>query len=348
MDTVCYLFHHASLSAHSGMAPLVKALGAQALYYDVAWEKLQERSWTLGQLLLRAGQRWSGSQWFAPWPWFDERRLVKALPKNRPSIAHYVFADFTPPRMLNRIHRRGGHVVATFHVSARRAPQVLGRVRNLGDLDAVTLVSASQRDWFLEQGVSESNLHVFLHGVVTSHFRPAVRNKRGDRLRLLLVGKTERDHAFAARVLHKLPEAVAECRVMTTPDHHHHYAGLKNTRLMPRLDDEGLLAEYQQADLLFMPLLDCTANNAVLESMACGTPVMTNRVGGIPEYVDPACNMVMDDKSVDDWVDRLILAASERDALEESRVRVRVWAERFDWSLMAEPYRNLFAHLKQA
>lgn len=348
MGAICYLFHHASLSAYSGMAPLVYALGAEPLYYDIAWERLQHHSWRLGHLLRRTGQWWSGSEWFAPWPWYDERRLVKALPKNKPSIAHYVFADFTPPRLIDSIHRKGGRIVATFHVSARRAPRVLGRVRRLEEIDAVTLVSASQRDWFLERGVAEENLHVFLHGVVTSHFKPAILRQERDRLRLLLVGKTERDHACAAEIMRNMANHPVDLLVMTAPDHHHYYRNVPDVRLLPFADDQALLEQYQQADLLFMPLLDCTANNAVLEAMACGTPVMANRVGGIPEYVDPECNIVMENKSTDDWTDRIIELATDRTALEQRRPGVRAWAERFDWSLMAEPYRELFEELKGA
>ncbi len=340
-----YLFHHSTLSAHSGMAPLAGALGAETLYYDVAWERVQARSWRLGQVVRRLGQRWSGSEWFAPLPWVDERRLVRALPRGGPSIAHYVFGDFTPPVLIDAVHRRGAKIVATFHVSARRAPQVLGGVRRLDALDAVTLVSASQRPWFLERGVPAERLHVILHGVVAKHFVPAPRAPREGPLRMLIVGKTERDHVFAAAVMAALPKGVAVLRVMTAPEQQANYRSVAGVELLPRLDDAGLLAEYQQADLLFMPMLGCTANNAVLESMACGTPVMVNRVGGIPEYVDPACNVVMDGKRVDEWVDRLCALARDRAALEALRPRVRAWAERFDWSRIAEQYRALFDRL---
>lgn len=327
------------------MAPLVETLGAQPVYYDVVWERLQTKSWRLGQFVRRWGQRWSGSEWFAPLPIFDERRFIRRLPKGTPSIAHYVFADFTPPVYGRAARRRGARVVATFHVSARRASQVLGGVKGLDRLDAVTLVSASQREWFLNHGVTPERLHVFLHGVDSVYFAPGLRSVRHDPLRLLLVGKTERDHKFAAAVMKRLPERVAELRVLTSREQQSHYVGAPNVHLLPRLEDDALLMEYQQADLLFMPMLDCTANNAVLEAMACGTPVMVNRVGGIPEYVNPACNVVMDGKRVDEWVDKVLDLAQNRDVLERSRPAVRQWAEGFAWPLIAKQYRALFEKL---
>jgi glycosyltransferase involved in cell wall biosynthesis len=37
-----------------------------------------------------------------------------------------------------------------------------------------------------------------------------------------------------------------------------------------------------------MPLVDCTANNAILEMMACGKAITCSNVGGISDYVDEA------------------------------------------------------------
>lgn len=54
------------------------------------------------------------------------------------------------------------------------------------------------------------------------------------------------------------------------------------------LSDIGLRSIYQNADLLLLPLLDCTANNALLESMACGLPVVSNQVGGMVDYTSPS------------------------------------------------------------
>ena len=104
-----------------------------------------------------------------------------------------------------------------------------------------------------------------------------------------------------------------------------------------------MLEEYRQADVLAMPMLDSAANNVILESMACGTPVVTNRTGGVPEYVSPDCNFVLsNDRSADEWVDKLLWLEQNRDVAERMRPATRAWAEKFDWKLIAEEYQAMY------
>ena len=110
-----------------------------------------------------------------------------------------------------------------------------------------------------------------------------------------------RNRKLVAGGKRRLPPERFEWRVRTVAPEKNLYDGIPCVTMLPRLSDEEVREEYRQADLLCMPMLDSAANNVFLESMACGTPVMTNRVGGVPEYVAEDCNAVMPtDASVDD------------------------------------------------
>lgn len=346
---ICAILHApGEFASRSGMLPLAEALGARTLFYDFTWERLQKRSWTLGHNLRRFGNAYYGSEWNALVPFRDERRLAREFSKHPAKVTHFMWGEFASPRNSTPFRSPGGLVVGTFHCSARRQQNVISPRFRLDVFDLITLMSKTQEPFFLERGVPADRITTILHGVDSTYFTPANRTPREDPLRLLLVGSTERDHEFAAMVTQKLPSNIATLRVCTTSTQHAHYKGVRNVEVLPFLSEAAFLEEYQLADVLFMPMLDCTANNAILESMACGTPVMVNRVGGIPEYVDSANNIVMDDKRADEWVERLIQLAHGRDELAAMRPAVRQWAESFDWAHIATRYQRCFAHFISA
>lgn len=63
------------------------------------------------------------------------------------------------------------------------------------------------------------------------------------------------------------------------------FARDERVRWHANLSSVELQELYQSADLLFLPVIDATANNAVVEAMACGLPVVSSDLGGIRDYV---------------------------------------------------------------
>ncbi|WP_298601789.1 glycosyltransferase family 4 protein [Zoogloea sp.] len=98
---------------------------------------------------------------------------------------------------------------------------------------------------------------------------------------------------------------------------------------------------YSAADALVL----CSSRegwaNVLLESMACGTPVVATALGGTPEVVQsPDAGRLMADRSVD----ALVNALGDLFAAYPSRQAVRAYAEQFDW---AETTRCQLALFKQ-
>ena len=343
--SICAFLHHpGEFARRSGLYPLVEAIHATPVFYKESWRDLQKRSWTAGQWLRKVGNWYYGSEWNSLIPLVDENKLSRALPA-RVDVAHFLWGEFGSPVHPRWFRRRANAIVGTFHASAQRLPRVLRGYRGLPSFDHITLMSKSQMPFFIDQGFPEERMHVFLHGVDTSYFCPAPVTKEtgSGPLRGLLVGSTERDHAFMADVLRKLPAGVIDMTILTAYDQRIlNYENVPHARFPKHLSDTELLDAYRQADLLVMPMIDCTANNGILESMACGTPVLTNRIGGIPEYVTGESNYLMDRKNVDEWVDLLKHLAANRDELTVRRPNVRAWAERYDWSIKAADYISLY------
>lgn len=339
-------FRPPAISAHSSMYPLAEQVHAQSIFFRETWKELERTSWTLAHGLRTWGCRHYGSEWNVLVPHWSDRTFLRRLPSETPHIAHFLWSEFAAPGRPERYRKRKARLVGTFHASARRQPQVLGKAPVEKQYDWITCVSKSQVPYFVERGVPVEQIRVILHGVDTRYFHPGEEGVTATDGPLcgLLVGKTERDHAFMAGVMKRMHGQSFQLQVLTVPSEQEHYRGVPGVTLLPRLDEAQLRETYRQADLLVMPMLDCTANNSVLEAMACGTPVFTHRVGGMPEYVDPASGFLLDGKHEDEWVDRLRELCRDRTRLRDLRPRVRAWAETFAWERIAPQYLDLYRH----
>ena len=347
LRVVAFLHHPEGFSEHSGMIPLVRELGALQIRYRATWWEVQQRSFTVGRLLRLLGNRYFGSEWNAMVPVVDELRLARRLPRAGRFVAHFVWAEFARPRIGTLFRARGrGRIVGTFHAGVTRLPQMVRRASDLEVFDAITLMGSCQLPFFIEMGVPREKLHVILHGVDARYFTPGDRRQpESGILRGLIVGVTQRDHAFLARVVRRLPPDVLRLRVATSWVQWKHYEGVEGVERLPALGPEELREEYRRADVLLMPVFDAVANNAVLESMACGTPVMINRVGGVGEYIPEGCGIVLPDKDEDRWADELLRWRGEREELARLGQRARQRAEELDWARVAGRYMELFSKL---
>lgn len=338
------LFRPVGFGEQSGMAPVAQILGAESHLFSMTWKRLEKISWRAGNVLRQWGIRYYGSTWNALVPGWDEAVFLRRLPRSAvPYPVHFIWGEFAAPKRITPYHRKGARVVVSVHCSARRWDSVWLRPDGYARVDQVILTSESQRP-FVERHVPAERVRTILHGVVSEYFLPpSARNPRTEKFRLFMLGDTERDHEFTAQVAAKLPADRFEWRIRTASHEKSFYEGIESVNLLPRLTDEEMLAEYQQADVLALPMLDSAANNVILESMACGTPVMTNCAGGVPEYVASDCNFVLsNDRNVDEWVEKLLWLEQNRDVAEEMRPATRAWAEKFDWKIIAEQYRAMY------
>jgi glycosyltransferase involved in cell wall biosynthesis len=102
-------------------------------------------------------------------------------------------------------------------------------------------------------------------------------------------------------------------------------------RLLGSVDQDVLRHWYRAADLLVLPTFREGSPNVVREALACGTPVVASRVGGVPELItSEALGLLVEPGDVD------ALARAVGDALRRSwdRPAIAAHAGGRDWQMV--------------
>jgi len=345
--------HHA---AHSGYDQLThyiegRVLGPNRLHRF--FDRLPER--VLANLRRSAGT------------WYNSQALKQEL-QNIPDflfasgrIYHFLYGEdsfhysgYLNPRASNKI-------VATFHMPPQKFLAITQGRRHLKTLDAVVVIAPNQEELFKNM-VAPERVHLIPHGVDTRFFRSQEGVQRSGR-RCIFVGVHMRNFQMLRQVMQSVTEKEGNITftVITFEEYFHHFSGLRNVSLHASVAEEALLnaynsasvAEeallnaYNSADLLLMPVHDGTANNAILEAMACSLPVVATRVGGIPRYVNDGSAVLVEPDDVQGMADAVLTILNDSMRRQAMSREARTLAEQFDWTVIADRMRDLYNRLME-
>ncbi len=109
------------------------------------------------------------------------------------------------------------------------------------------------------------------------------------------------------------------------------------------ISDERLMSvAYSAADVFVIPSLEDNLPNTVLESLACGTPVVGFNVGGIPDMVKSGFNGLLSNEiSADALKSTIELFFNTPHQFDRQKISEDV-VKRFSPKLQAQKYSNLF------
>jgi teichuronic acid biosynthesis glycosyltransferase TuaC len=268
--------------------------------------------------------------------------------------AHYFYPDGVAAVLLGRaldrpvvITARGSDLnIIARHVLPRRWIRWAARHAN-----GLITVSTGLKQRLIELGVAAERVRVLRNGVDLARFSPCDRSAARQALdltrpTLLAVGNLNalKRHKLMVEALTRLPEF--ELIIVGDGPERAAIAGAarkhgvtERVRLIGAVPQDRLPEIYTAADLLLLVSTHEGWPNVLLESMACGTPVVVSDTGGIAEIVGAAeAGRIVADITPQ----RLVETIRELFAAPPARAATRRYAEQFDWQSTTDGQINLF------
>jgi glycosyltransferase involved in cell wall biosynthesis len=271
--------------------------------------------------------------------------------------AHYFFPDGVAAVMLGRA--LGKPVIITARGTdinlIPRYPAPRRMIRWAAErADGLITVCAALKDELVRLGIPPERVRTLRNGVDLEIFRPIPLQQAKDALALdgpvlASVGSLieRKGHDLVIRALEHLPkvtlliagqgpEKAALARLAAA------VGVASRVRFLGSIPHERLREIYSAADALVLASSREGWPNVLLESMACGTPVIASNVWGAPEIIKaPEAGVLLQDRTAS----AIVSAARALLAALPPREATRAYAQRFSWQETTEGQLDLFSEI---
>lgn len=292
----------------------------------------------------------------------SQHDVARHIEEFKPDIVHHQWPTGVSDYFFGQILRLGIPSVTTIHVSIDSRDVFFDHVfaahygmymHHLGKLKG--LISISEfiaRQVEKRGGVATERHHVVYAGVNENVFAPPASRAPGDELRLLFVGQIMPEKGID--VLIDAAEKVRRSRPLTLsivgegtikPRLQARTKGMDWVRWVGFMSHQKQIAEqYAQADLTVLPTRWDEAFSLVpVESMSCGTPVLSTRKGGTPEIVVPGRTGYLIDECDPQLIESALLSA-KTDELQAMRASCRdLVMKRHTFATWCEAHERIYA-----
>jgi len=215
---------------------------------------------------------------------------------------------------------------------------------------SITVCEALKKE-MVRLGADKTKIHPFRNGVDLDLFKPKDRNKLREEHKintscLLTVG-----HLVERKGHHLIIEAMKDlpnCILLIAGDGEQQvaleqlvdkYALQQRVKFLGALNHQQLVDMYNIADILILASSREGWANVLLESMACGTPVVATNIWGTPEVINRhEAGVLINERSAKAIVGGVKKLLNNY----PSRLKTREYAEKFSWQETTESLMELF------
>ena len=298
-------------------------------------------------LLRRAVQK-RGMQWYKLSDLVAEINVFRRCRSGPVDIVHYLDGEHSAqffPEFRKWLPGPLPKIVATYH----QPPELLDSVvirKMIPKLDYILVVSPEQISYFKEL-VGMDKIRIIRHGINTDFFRPEDKPRGNRKFRCVTVGHHLRDFDAIRKVAKALSKYDGiEFHIVTGQPTA--LEGLDNVTIHRSLEDRELLACYQHSDILFLPLIQTTANNALLEGIACGLPVVSTVLPAVQAYLSGNEAILVKNNDPKDLADAILYLFHNPTEREIRSKEARKRALELDWRNIAPEYERVYSELVTA
>lgn len=339
------------MSQYSGYDVLYRYLPDDLKVDDVFcnFKKMYPRG--IGRLLLASSRLIGKSSFYNAQSVDAELKLLSKSFKKQYNIIHYTYGEpyYAMGSLLKQLIKAA--VVVTNHQPISWWEDHKDLFKRYEKAHTVITMSEHDKEYF--------NSHIpgkaicIPHGVDTSFYQPSQTDKQKDNntFRIIFSGRYLRDMETLAGVIKKLSsssisfefDVVYFDKALVTEPYLIDIMNLPNVKWYANISEHDLLNLYQEADCCLIPLLDCTANNAILEAMACGLPIVSTDLPSIKTYLDDSFSVLGRKGNVDDLCDALLELYKNAEKRKSMAINARNKAvTELSWDIIADKTAKLF------
>jgi glycosyltransferase involved in cell wall biosynthesis len=291
-------------------------------------------------------------------------------------ILHYGSSYVFETQFFKPTGRHNKHVVTFFHGRYGEDPQLDKRFdllkTNIGNIDAVAYANTIMRGRFIELGVPAEKLFYVPIGVDLNIFKPLDKNLIAARRKTLgidedafVIGSFQKDGEGWGEGLEpkliKGPDIFVEAvkEVAKTRKVFVLLSGPARGFVKRGLDAAGIpykheyydnpddvLELYQILDAYLVSSREEGGPKAILESLACGVPLVTTDVGMARDVLEGYfCGFIRPCEDVRGLAEDLLKLASDPCVSEELRLNSQKRIQEFSWSKVAEACERIYSAL---